>query len=123
MQTLFRNFTLMDREVINIENGIFTVTTTNDPETYSALVSHVTGMIARVEAQDDPQVIIQSPTLDVFFMRGTEIDTEIEVTDDGIAVTQTSTDPALVSALQRHAAEVSDMVNRGMHAVHERMMN
>jgi hypothetical protein len=123
MQILFRNFTLIEREVINLPNGIFTVTTTNDPETYSALVSHVTGMIARVEAQDDPQVIIQSPTLDVFFMRGTEIDTEIEVTAHGIAVTQTSTDPDLVAALQRHAAEVTDMVDRGMHAVHERMMN
>lgn len=123
MQTLFRNFTLIEREVINLENGIYTITVTNDPDTYNALVSHVTGMIARVEAQDDPQVIIQSPTLDVFFMRGAEIETEIEVTANGIAVIQTSNDPELVASLQRHAAEVSDMVDRGMHAVHERMMN
>jgi len=80
-------------------------------------------MIARVEANDDPQVIIQSPTLDVFFMRGENIETEIEVIENGIAVTQTSSDQELVAALHRHAAEVSDMVDRGMQAVHERMMN
>jgi hypothetical protein len=123
MQTLFRNFTLIEREVSNLENGIYTVTTTSDPDTFNALVSHVTGMIARVEAKDDPQVIIQSPTLDAFFMRGEHIDTEIEVIENGVAVTQTSNDPELVSALHRHAAEVSDMVDRGMQAVHERMMN
>ena len=123
MQTLFRNFTLIEREVSNLENGIYTVTTTSDPDTFNALVSHVTGMIARVEAKDDPQVIIQSPTLDAFFMRGENIDTEIEVIENGIAVTQTSNDPELISALHRHAAEVSDMVDRGMQAVHERMMN
>jgi len=123
MQTLFRNFTLIEREVSNLENGIYTVTTTSDPDTFNALVSHVTGMIARVEANDDPQVIIQSPTLDVFFMRGENIETEIEVIENGIAVTQTSSDQELVAALHRHAAEVSDMVDRGMQAVHERMMN
>jgi len=123
MQTLFRNFTLIEREVSNLENGIYTVTTTSDPDTFNALVSHVTGMIARVEAKDDPQVIIQSPTLDVFFMRGENIETEIEVIENGIAVTQTSSDQELVAALHRHAAEVSDMVDRGMQAVHERMMN
>jgi len=123
MQLLFRNFMLIEREVTNLEDGIYTLTSSSDPETYEALVSHVTGMIARVEANDDPEVIIQSPTLDVFFMRGENISTEIDIIEDGIAVTQTSTDPELVAALQRHAAEVTDMVNRGMQAVHERMMN
>ena len=123
MQTLFRNFTLIERDVRNLMNGIYTVTTTSDPDTYNALVSHVVGMIARVEANDNPEVIIQSPTLDVFFMRGENIQSEIEVTEDGIAVTQTSNDPELVAALHLHAAEVSDMVDRGMQAVHEQMMN
>ena len=123
MQTLFRNFTRIERDVRNLTNGIYTVTTTSDPDTYNALVSHVVGMIARVEANDNPEVIIQSPTLDVFFMRGENIQSEIEVTEDGIAVTQTSNDPELVAALHRHAAEVSDMVDRGMQAVHEQMMN
>lgn len=61
-------------------------------------------------------------TLDIFFERAEALETEIEVTDEGIVVVQTSDDPELVAALHTHAAEVSDMAERGMMAVHERMM-
>ena len=44
------------------------------------------------------------------------------MTEAGIVVTQTSEDPDLVAAFQTHAAEVTVMVDRGMEAVHERMM-
>lgn len=118
---LFRNFNAINREVENLPNGIRTVTTTSDENTYAALISHVVGMLDRVENLDDPKIIIQSPTLDVFFMRGGEINTQTEVTETGIIVTQTAQDPELIAALQTHAAEVTDMVDRGMMAVHEAM--
>ena len=79
-------------------------------------------MIGRVENGDDPKIMIQSPTLDIFFMRGETIQSEIDVTEEGIVVVQTSDDPEIVTALQTHAAEVSDMADRGMQAVHEMMM-
>lgn len=122
LQVLFRNFETIHRDVVNLPDGIRTVTGSSDENVMETLVSHVAGMIARVESGDDPQIMIQSPTLDVFFLRGDGITTEIEVTDKGIVVTQTSDDPELVDALQVHAAEVSDMANRGMQAVHEMMM-
>ena len=75
-----------------------------------------------MEEGRDPQIFIQSPTLDVFFLKGDGIETEIEITDEGIVVVQTSDDPELVTALQVHAAEVSDMAKRGMAAVHDAMM-
>ncbi|WP_255552451.1 DUF760 domain-containing protein [Maritimibacter dapengensis] len=120
---MFRNFRTLSREVENLPNGIRSVTRSSDPEVMDALVSHVVGMIGRVEAKDDPQIIIQSPTLDIFFARAEGIDSEIDVTDDSIVVIQTSEDPELVAALHTHAAEVSDMAERGMQAVHERMMD
>ncbi|MCG6904792.1 MAG: hypothetical protein LJE68_19135 [Rhodobacter sp.] len=122
LAVMFRNFETIEREVTNLPNGIRTVTRSTDPAVMDNLVSHVTGMIGRVEAGDDPQIIIQSPTLDIFFARGEAIATEIEVTDAGIVVVQTSDDPELVTALHVHAAEVSDMADRGMQAVHEMMM-
>jgi len=122
MALMFRKFRTLAREVENLPDGIRTVTRSSDPEVMAALVSHVVGMIGRVEAKDDPQVFIQSPTLDIFFARAEAITTEIEVTDAGIVVIQTSDEPEMVAALQAHAAEVTDMVDRGMHAVHERMM-
>ncbi len=119
---LFHGFQTFTREVTNLPDGIRTVTRSSDPEVMAALVSHVTGMIARVENLDDPKIFIQSPTLDIFFQRGEGIISDIAVTDEGIVVVQTSTDPEVVAALQIHAAEVSDMAARGMQAVHERMM-
>lgn len=122
LAVMFRNFQTFTREVTNLPNGIRTVTRSSDPEVMANLVSHVTGMIARVENLDDPEIFIQSPTLDIFFQRGDKIASEIEVTEEGIVVVQTSTDPEVVAALQIHAAEVSDMAARGMQAVHESMM-
>lgn len=122
LAVMFRGFESFTREVTNLSDGIRTVTRSSDPEVMAALVSHVTGMIGRVENLDDPKIFIQSPTLDIFFQRGDKITSEIEVTDEGIVVVQTSTDPEVVTALQVHAAEVSDMAARGMQAVHEMMM-
>ncbi len=122
LAVMFRNFETITREVTNLPNGITTVTRSSDPAVMDQLVAHVYGMIARVEDKDDPEIFIQSRTLDIFFARGDEIDTEITLTDDGIVVTQTALDPALVTALHTHAAEVTAMADRGMQAVHEMMM-
>lgn len=122
LAAMFRNFDTITREVTNLPNGIRTVTHSSDEQVMAQLVSHVSGMIARVESGDDPQIFIQSPTLDIFFKRGEGIRSEINILDEGIVVIQTSDDAELVTALQVHAAEVSDMAARGMQAVHEMMM-
>jgi hypothetical protein len=119
---MFRAFETLTRTVDNLPNGIRTATRSSDQEVMGALASHVVGMIDRVERGDDPQIMIQSQTLDIFFVRGDLIETEIDFTDEGIIVIQTSDDPQIVEALQTHAAEVSAMADRGMQAVHEMMM-
>ncbi len=119
---MFRNFDTITREVENLPDGIRTVTRSSDVAVMDALVSHAVGMIDRVGQNDDPKIRIQSPTLDVFFVRGDEILSDVEVTDDGLVVIQTSDNPEIVAALQTHAAEVTQMADRGMAAVHEMMM-
>ena len=86
-----------------------------------ALFNHAAGMIARVDESRDPQIPIQSPTLDYLFAHPDRITTDIEPTDNGLIVIQTSDDPKMVEALQTHAAEVSDLAARGMQSVHEAM--
>ncbi|MGB7431081.1 MAG: hypothetical protein WA921_01280 [Ahrensia sp.] len=119
---MFRKFDTLSRQVENLPNGIRTVTRSSDPEVMDALVSHAVVMIERVAQKDDPKIRIQSPTLDVFFLRGDEITSQVDVTDEGLVVVQTSDNPTLVEALHVHAAEVTAMVDRGMAAVHEAMM-
>jgi hypothetical protein len=119
---MFEKFDTISREVTNLPNGIRTVTRSTDESVMAVLVSHIIGMIDRVERGDDPQIFIQSPTLDILFLNGAEMQSQIDVTDEGIVVVRTSTDPDVVAALHIHAAEISDMADRGMQAVHEAMM-
>ncbi len=119
---LFRKFQTLSREVENLPNGIRTVTRSSDQEVMDALVSHAVGMIDRVHAKDDPKIIIQSPTLDMFFLHGDEIVSDVYVEDEGLVVIQTSNNPEVVAALQAHATEVTAMTRRGMAAVHDMMI-
>jgi len=122
LAVLFRNFESLSREVENLPNGIKTVTRSSNSKVMEVLVRHSVGMIGRVEQKDDPKIFIQSPTLNAFFLHGDQIHSEIEITDEGLVIVQTSNNPGMVKALQVHAAEVSAMVDRGMAAVHEMMM-
>ena len=83
-----------------------------------AIVSHVTMMVTRLQEGKNPEVIIQSPTLDALIEVYDEIETGIELTEMVVKVIQTSANPDVVGLLQTHAAEVSDMSKRGMQAVH-----
>lgn len=121
LAVLFSNFDTITREVENLPNGIRSVTRSSDPMVMEALVSHSVGMIDRVGQKDDPKIMIQSPTLDVFFLHGDEILSDVSVEDEGLVVVQTSDNPEVVAALHTHAAEVSAMADRGMQAVHEMM--
>jgi len=121
LAVMFRRFQEITRTVENLPNGIRTVTFAEDEELMGIVTSHVIGMIDRVDMGRDPEVIIQSPTLDILFERRASIVTEMDVTEDGIIVIQTSDDPEVVAALHTHAAEVSAMVERGMEAAHEMM--
>ena len=122
LKALFQNHKDITRSVELLPNGIKTLTETKDEELRAALVGHSAGMITRVEQGKNPQIPIQSLTLKTLFEGRNTIVTEIEITDYGIAIIQTSTDPKVVAALQEHALEVSDLAERGMEAVHERMM-
>ena len=121
LAVMFENFDTITREVTNLPNGIRTVTLSSDEDVMAVLVSHIVGMVDRVRRSDDPQIFIQSPTLDILFANGAKMQSQIEVTEEGIVVVRTSTDPDVVAALHIHAAEVSDMADRGMQAVHDAM--
>ena len=121
LREIFRSHKGISRAVTNIPDGIVTTTEAEDEVLREAIISHVSMMVTRLEEGKNPEVIIQSPTLDALFGVYNEIDTEIELTDTGIKVIQTSANQEVVTLLQTHAAEVSDMSERGMQVVHERM--
>ena len=122
LKTIFRTHKEINREVIKLENGIKTITESNNARLRSAIIDHVSMMVTRLEEGKNPKVFIQTPILDRLFEFYNVINTELEVTEKGIIVIQTSNNEKVVKLLQIHADEVSDMSKRGMIAVHQRMM-
>ena len=121
LRTIFQQHIEIERRVTNLPNGISTVTASENPTVRAAIVSHVSNMVTRLAEGRNPEVMIQSPTLYALFEFHKEIETEIQVTDTGIDVVQTSSNPEVVKLLQAHVTKVSDMSERDMAAVHERM--
>jgi hypothetical protein len=76
----------------------------------------------RVQEGRDPGLPIESSALHAIFRDKDKINTTYETTEKGVIVVQKSADAAAVKALQDHAAEVTDLANRGMVAAHEAMM-
>ena len=122
IHAMLTNHDQIKRTVTNLPNGIRTVTESDDPELAATIAGHVADMGNRVKEGRDPKLPIQSPTLQVIFRNRDKINTTHEATQKGIVVVQTSNDPETVAALQKHAAEVNDLVKRGMVAAHENMM-
>ena len=109
--------------VTNLPDGIRTVTESDDPEVAATIKKHVADMGKRVEEGRDPGLPIESPALQVDLPgQGQDQDARMRATEKGIVVVQTSTDATAVKALQDHAAEVTDLAQRGMVAAHEAMM-
>ena len=116
------NHDRITRKVTNLPNGIRTVTESDDPELTQLLQGHVLQMFERIRAGDDPGLPMESPAVRLLFQEREKIRTNVKLTEKGIRIEQTSADTAVVAALQKHAAEVTDLVTRGRVAMHEAMM-
>jgi hypothetical protein len=119
---MFAEHRNIQRSVTNLPNGIRTVTESDDPALAEAIRTHVAEMGKRIEEGRDPRLPIQSAELRFLFEARDRITSTYETTGRGIVVVQTSEDSAVVAALQKHAAEVSELAERGMVAAREAMM-
>jgi hypothetical protein len=122
LHDLFSNHDKIKRTVTNLPDGIRTVTESDDPEVAATIQKHVAEMGKRVEEGRDPNLPIETPALHAIFQNKDKIKTAYEATEKGIIVVQTSADASAVKALQDHAAEVTDLAQRGMVAAHEAMI-
>ncbi len=119
---LMTNHDKLRRTVTNLPNGIRTLTESDDPGMASTLKAHVVRTGSLVSEAEDPNLPMSSPSLHGVLRNGAHITRATTETANGVAVTETSNDPATVALLQQHAAEVTDLVHRGMAAMHETMM-
>jgi hypothetical protein len=112
---LILNHDAIKRTVTNLPNGIKTVTESDDPQIAQALKAHVASMEKRLN--EGREFNLFSPTIPVLFQNKDKIKTVVEMTDKGASMTQTSSEAAVVAALQAHAVEVSELVRDGRFAM------
>jgi hypothetical protein len=72
--------------------------------------------------KDGKMFNVASRNLPTIFANNAKIQTDIQQTAKGVILTQTSSDPATVAALQAHAGEVSDLARDGMVALQRSVM-
>lgn len=118
---LMMNHQKLRRTVTNLPDGVRTLTESDDSAMVAQLQHHVatTGILMASSKDLD---VPASPTLRQLLARGASVTRTVERTARGVVVTETSKDSITVGLLRAHAAEVTDLVNRGMQAMHEKMM-
>ena len=109
------NHEKIKRTVTNLPDGIRTITESDEPQVAQAIKAHVASMERRLG--DGKEFNLFSPTIPVLFANRDKIKTVVATTDKGSTVTQTSSDPQVVAALQAHAVEVSELARDGMVAM------
>jgi hypothetical protein len=119
MQTihaLFEAHQQITRTVKKLENGVETVTESEDAKVQVLIREHVAAMYLRLSARQP--IRMWDPLYAELFKQAGKVKLEMANTPKGIKVTQTSGDPWVVKLLYAHAEGVSEFVREGMAAMH-----
>ncbi|MCC9601083.1 hypothetical protein LOC67_11045 [Stieleria sp. JC731] len=99
------------RTVNDLPNGVETLTESDDDEVASMIQSHVEAMYVRMENANP--IRMRDPLFREVFMNAKKIKMEVEHTDHGVRVTETSDDPYAVKLIQAHSKVVSLWIKNG----------
>ena len=112
------------RTVTDIDNGVETVTESDDPEIAAKIREHVRSMESRIV--EGRPIHRRDPLFDEIFKHADKIEMTITDTDKGLKVKETSADPYVVKLIQSHARVVTKFIENGRsemrknHAVPDR---
>ena len=121
MQTihaLFNDHRKITRTVKQLENGVETVTESDDPKVRGLIAEHVWAMQQRLEQQQP--IRMWDPLFAELFKHAAKIKMQISKTPKGMKVVETANDPYVVKLIQAHAAGVSEFVSAGSAVMHKR---
>lgn len=107
----------IQRSVEQLPDGVRTTTTTTNPELTEMLRRHVTEMETLLASGG--RIRNWDPLFVELFEHAGAIWMEFANIDNGIVVTETSTDESVVRLIHAHARKVDDFVARGRDASHE----
>lgn len=118
---LFRRHKLIKRRTIVLADGVTDITSSDDPETTKLIQTHVIEMYQRLAA-NRPFPYPASQSVTEMFAQSADYKRQYKLLSDGIEVTETSTDPQMVSVIKAHAQELDRFAAEGMPAMMQGMM-
>lgn len=118
IHSLFDEHKKVNRTVTKTENGVVTVTESDDPKVQAMIVEHVWAMKSRLEKKQP--IRMWDPLYRALFEHADKIKMEIVNTEKGVKITETTTDPYVVKLLHSHSDGVSEFVAEGMSVMHKR---
>ena len=101
----------IQRKVTKTDNGVETVTESDDPEVAATIQQHVESMHKRIE--EGRPIHMRDPLFAAVFANAQKITMKVEPTKKGVRVTETSTDPYVAKLIQAHAEVVNLFVANG----------
>jgi len=108
----------IQREVKEVEGGVITSTTSEEPEVTDRIRFHVMQMESRLA--DGQGMRMWDPLFREIFAHHDEIKTEVEEIPGGVKVKQTSDNPEVTALIRQHATRgVSEFIRNGYDRVHE----
>lgn len=120
MQTihaLFSDHQKIRRTVKQLDNGIESLTESDDPQVQALITSHSIAMKQRLEKRQP--IRMWDPLFAALFEHAGKIEMEVIPTAKGVRVVETSKDPDVIRLIQAHAAGVSEFVREGMSVMHK----
>ncbi len=112
---LLANHEAIERSVKKIRGGVETVTESDDPAIAATIQRHVASMHERIE--NGPPIHIRDPLFAAVFAESDKIEMQIENTEKGVRVRETSDDPYVARLIQAHAEVVDLFVANGFTEV------
>jgi len=112
---LLANREKIKRTITRTENGVDTLTESDDPEVAEGIQTHVTAMHARVK--EGRGIHMRDPLFREVFRHADKISMKIADTDKGVRVIEQSDDPYVASLIQAHADVVSLFIENGHEEV------
>ena len=105
------------RTVKNLDDGVETLTESNDADIAAKIQEHVDAMYGRVE--DGRPIHMRDPLFAEVFRHADKIKMAVESTDKGVRVIETSDDPYVARLIQAHAQVVDLFVKNGFDEPHK----
>lgn len=101
----------INRTVTRTDEGVDTLTESDDPEVAAGIQTHVAAMHARVA--EGRGIHMRDPLFREVFRHADKIRMEVTDTEKGVRVVEASDDPYVASLIQAHADVVSKFLENG----------